>query len=285
MWLNLNRSQIKAELIAANRDVAKVENRLGRLSIRFAARVRALVMQAFQSGSIVDIAPDIVNMLRDDLRDAMMYTHLLGSANSTTSQRLLASGTISASVFTQVLRKLAKQRKTDIVKLSAQYGIESLRVLIGASRRIENELRGTVSQLIAEGANLRDAKKIISAKFDTLGITPKSNYQIQTIFRTQSQIAHSAGRWEAAQSPEIDDILWGYQYVTVGDDRVRENHANLDGVTLPKNDPFWLRFWPPNGYNCRCQVIEMFDEQESVQPPADATPDEGFGYNPGLIFA
>jgi len=46
------------------------------------------------------------------------------------------------------------------------------------------------------------------------------------------------------------------QYVTQRDSRVRPAHSALDRITLPVNHPFWRRFWPPNGWNCRCFVIK-----------------------------
>ncbi|SIT25573.1 phage putative head morphogenesis protein, SPP1 gp7 family [Chryseobacterium ureilyticum] len=49
-----------------------------------------------------------------------------------------------------------------------------------------------------------------------------------------------------------DDLL---EYTTVGDRHVRPAHAALDKHTAPKNDPFWIRNYPPNGWNCRCSVV------------------------------
>lgn len=47
------------------------------------------------------------------------------------------------------------------------------------------------------------------------------------------------------------------QYRTMGDAKVRDEHKRLEGVTLPKLDPFWDDFYPPNGWNCRCTVREV----------------------------
>ena len=48
--------------------------------------------------------------------------------------------------------------------------------------------------------------------------------------------AQSADRWSNLQ--EDTDRYW-LQYRTAQDDRVREDHAELAGTTLPKSDPFW----------------------------------------------
>lgn len=53
------------------------------------------------------------------------------------------------------------------------------------------------------------------------------------------------------------DVAPWLKYQTAGDERVREEHRGLDGTIKRKNDPFWLTWYPPNGWNCRCDVIEL----------------------------
>ena len=47
------------------------------------------------------------------------------------------------------------------------------------------------------------------------------------------------------------------QYRTARDERVRASHRPLDRITLPADDPFWDEFFPPNGWNCRCNVVQV----------------------------
>ncbi|MEM6734489.1 MAG: DUF935 family protein [Bacteroidota bacterium] len=54
----------------------------------------------------------------------------------------------------------------------------------------------------------------------------------------------------------IDDPNTILQYQTVGDDRVRANHQQLDGIRRRKNDSFWGYFLPPWEYGCRCTVFD-----------------------------
>ena len=80
----------------------------------------------------------------------------------------------------------------------------------------------------------------------------------------------------------MQEILWGYKYVTVGDARVRADHQQFEGVTLPKDDKFWDTFTPPNGYQCRCMAIPIFSERPAVKPPRNIEPiDEDFEFHPG----
>jgi hypothetical protein len=38
---------------------------------------------------------------------------------------------------------------------------------------------------------------------------------------------------------------------------VRDEHAAINGVTLPPSDPFWKKYYPPNGWGCRCTVAQV----------------------------
>ena len=43
----------------------------------------------------------------------------------------------------------------------------------------------------------------------------------------------------------------------MGDDRVRQEHAALERTILPVDHPFWDKHYPPNGWNCRCNVVQV----------------------------
>jgi hypothetical protein len=52
----------------------------------------------------------------------------------------------------------------------------------------------------------------------------------------------------------MDEIL--LEYRTAGDQRVRDEHRKLDNIVRPASDPMWDSVYPPNGWNCRCNVIK-----------------------------
>lgn len=81
-------------------------------------------------------------------------------------------------------------------------------------------------------------------------------------FATQS--ARSAAMWAQYQADADSFYL---QYRTAADERVRESHALLHGTTLPVDDPFWQKFFPPNGWNCRCTVVQV---RKSKYPLSDS---------------
>ena len=57
------------------------------------------------------------------------------------------------------------------------------------------------------------------------------------------------------------DVTPYLEYVTAGDDRVREEHKELSGIIEPVDSPFWSQYYPPNGWNCRCSVSQLTEHQ------------------------
>ena len=47
------------------------------------------------------------------------------------------------------------------------------------------------------------------------------------------------------------------QYQAVMDSNTRADHAALNGVRKRVDDPFWDIYMPPNGWGCRCEVIQL----------------------------
>lgn len=66
---------------------------------------------------------------------------------------------------------------------------------------------------------------------------------------------------------EQDGDKYNLQYRTAGDDKVREEHAILNGTTLPPSDPFWDMFLPPNGWNCRCTAVQVRKNKYPTSDP------------------
>ena len=98
--------------------------------------------------------------------------------------------------------------------------------------------------------------------------------------------AEMASHWaEYATHKEYTNL----QYHTALDDKVRESHAALEGITLPYEDSFWNTAFPPNGWNCRCHVVPVLKEDYPVSDSQTAQQSfemltegsEIFRFNPG----
>lgn len=75
------------------------------------------------------------------------------------------------------------------------------------------------------------------------------------------------------------------EYKTIGDGRVRDEHARLAGTILPVSHAFWSTYYPPNGWNCRCFVRWRPDDTVDVPPTALPDVNEMFRNNVGMTGA
>lgn len=96
------------------------------------------------------------------------------------------------------------------------------------------------------------------------------NY-LQAEYQTAKRGAQMAHLW--AKFQEQKHLFPNLVYRTVGDSRVRPEHAALNGVIKPIDDPFWRTYYPPNGWRCRCTVMNTAEkaserefEDKSVKP-------------------
>lgn len=93
---------------------------------------------------------------------------------------------------------------------------------------------------------------------DVTSIKEKYNrHWLRAEYNFATASAEMAAQWAAYEEVKGTTYL---QYRTALDDRVRAEHAALEGVTLPLDDPFWDTAFPPNGWNCRCHVIPVPQE-------------------------
>lgn len=82
--------------------------------------------------------------------------------------------------------------------------------------------------------------------------------RLKTIFRTNVQAAYAAGQWQQIQ--EQADVAEYLLYDAIDDHRVRPQHKEWDGTVLPVTHEWWATHFPPNGWNCRCGVIQLSEE-------------------------
>lgn len=103
-----------------------------------------------------------------------------------------------------------------------------------------------------------------------------SPWRLETIFRTNMQTAYAAAAWqEIEDQKEIAPFL---MYDAVDDLRTRPLHASWDKKVFPVTHQWWKTHYPPNGWNCRCGVIQLSADdveamglQVSLDAPKDGS--------------
>lgn len=150
-----------------------------------------------------------------------------------------------------------------------------------------HELNEAFPSLIDENGNRKPFERFLDdvRKIDR---TYNQNY-LRSEYNFCQASAEMAAKWE--QFAEDGDRYF-LQYRTQNDSKVRPEHAALHGVTLPITDPFWETYYPPNGWNCRCTVVQVRKSKypqtphdEAMQLGELATGDDKkgfFHFNPGI---
>ncbi|MCW5830152.1 MAG: DUF935 family protein [Deltaproteobacteria bacterium] len=177
---------------------------------------------------------------------------------------------------------------------------EALKAVADAARRKAFSIAGDVTEQFVsdvqkaraeafeQGKTLKEFTDSVRQIYQDHGYTPASNHYLETVFRNTAAEAYNGARWQQMNDPDLGDFYWGYEYLTVGDDRTRPAHAALAGFVAPKADPVWRTIWPPNGHRCRCATrgVTKADARRrgltGPSPfPAGFTPDPGWDHNPG----
>lgn len=84
---------------------------------------------------------------------------------------------------------------------------------------------------------------------------------------------HAFAAYSSAQARIMDrmkDVFPFRQYLSTKDGKVRASHAALDGIILPADHDFWTKHTPPWEWGCRCQVVELTQEDRDEELANDA---------------
>lgn len=132
-----------------------------------------------------------------------------------------------------------------------------------------NRIYGAVEKITSQGGTLASfkadllpdlIKAVAEGKAPARLLTDRG---LATIYTTNLRMARAAGKWERIQ--KLKALAPYLMYVALDDGRARPQHAIWGGldsdkpIILPVDHPFWRWFFPPNGWGCRCNVIQLSD--------------------------
>ncbi|ENX13309.1 hypothetical protein F895_02613 [Acinetobacter sp. CIP 64.2] len=142
-----------------------------------------------------------------------------------------------------------------------------------------NTVMQAVNKSIAEGSTFNDFKELVADS----GIALPESY-LDNVFRTNVQSAYAHGRWQQQQRNKAARPY--LMYSAIDDSRVRPSHLAMNRIIRHIDDPFWLIWYPPNGFRCRCTVIALTEKQAlkygitSDEDLPDVAVDLGWSTNP-----
>lgn len=128
-----------------------------------------------------------------------------------------------------------------------------------------HELNEAFPQLLDEKGNRKPFEQFLN-DVQKIDDTYNGNY-LRAEYNFAQASAEMAAKWEQFEADGDDYPL---QYRTAGDDKVRPEHAELHGITLPPSDSFWDEYFPPNGWNCRCTVVQVLGRNNPLTPHDEA---------------
>lgn len=125
------------------------------------------------------------------------------------------------------------------------------------------KLKDSIGAAVQEGLTIKAWRREhwdeLADRYGSAGAS--APWYMVTVFRTNVQAAYSAGRYAALFDPEGLERAPLVLYDAIDDERVRPEHHALDGKVFRKDDPDARRYFPPLGYNCRCQLVELTEEE------------------------
>jgi len=105
----------------------------------------------------------------------------------------------------------------------------------------------------------------INEFFEKSGYSPLNPFHLETVYLQNNINCYQAGKFAELSSPEMVEAFPFWRYVTMDDGLVRPNHAAMNGFIAPANDPIWQKWYPPNGFRCRCDVEVITAHEAETQ--------------------
>lgn len=178
--------------------------------------------------------------------------------------------TFSPELFFFIFNDLLKGVKTGLKQpsnnadMSFGYGLQDDAFITALEQNIMHfSAAKTLSEIRQLNEAFRESKSYEEFAKAAKSICGKYNDSWQRAeYATATLTAESASNYRRLAAKKTLYKYW--QFRTVGDDRVRKEHEELDGLTLPSTDPAWDKLWPPLGFRCRCSVIPLLAHEVDV---------------------
>ncbi len=145
---------------------------------------------------------------------------------------------------------------------------------------------GAKSTVVLEQINQILQKQLPWNQFknEVLKLNPlyNKNY-LQAEWQTANQSAKHARNWQYYL--ENIELYPNLVYRTVGDSKVRDAHALLNGIVAPIKGDFWKTHYPVNGWRCRCYTVQTAEtptNEDKIPKLNDKDFPEEFRINVGI---
>jgi len=145
------------------------------------------------------------------------------------------------------------------------------------------EVWESLSQALEQGTPYREWISSVRDRLEAAWGRPDGQ-RLETIFRTNVQMAYSSGRWAQMEDPQVTQTRPYRMYDAILDSRTTRICQERNGTVLPADDPWWRSNWPPLHFNCRSGVRSLTqaeaERRGTTERPPSVPRQEGFGLAP-----
>jgi SPP1 gp7 family putative phage head morphogenesis protein len=169
----------------------------------------------------------------------------------------------------------------ELEEFARQHGFTVSRV---ASYAMLLRVKDELDRIIESGGTLAEFRAWAQGS----GMAWSRSYT-ELVYRMNVFGSYSQARYAQINRPEVARVFEIIYYDAVNDTRTREEHSAMSGSSW-KREEFPVGWWPPNGFNCRCEVRAVTQRMEksigarrTTTPPKisgqPVLPDKGFQRN------
>lgn len=189
-------------------------------------------------------------------------------------------------IASEMVRKADTQNRTKIIEqLNKKFGIdmpemfgkEGIEPIVKANiaknatliKSIPEEFTKNIESIIYGAVSSGQGYKAIEAQIKGVegikSVFGKLDDRIKLIAR--NEVSSINGQINKTRMQNIG--ITKFEWVTAGDERVRDSHANLDGQVFDWNNPpsneRGEKIIPGQDFNCRCQSVAVIEPQDKIE--------------------
>jgi SPP1 gp7 family putative phage head morphogenesis protein len=155
-----------------------------------------------------------------------------------------------------------------------------------AHLRLATDVHEALERAVRDGVSLSDFKRQVREKLERAwdGTVATPGWRVETLFRTNVQMAYSAGRWRQLRDPAVLEARPYWRFVAILDGRQTPTCEKLNGWVVRADSPWWDTHLPPLHFNCRSTVVPLSRKAGEAAGALAHGPEvpvqEGFGLAP-----
>lgn len=275
--LNINKINEKRKLIERNqaRFDRFVENNFRRWQKDVLKAVREKIEKAKDISDFYDLNFNYENILEDLMlmstlqgfdNAAMVDSGVTEFANTRTKTKNAALDNFlkkHPALYTDVEKEMdySRQKYFWIKKVTD----------VNATEKIFKQMSNTLEN----GGTFKDWKKDVDKILSESGLKLNEGY-LKTVFRTNMNHAYNAGIH--LKVDKYKERYPYYRYCGILDGREQQHTKELDGKIFKVGTPEADKYFPPNGFNCRCYTVSLTEDEVD---PSEVVSSDDIGLDVG----